>query len=351
MNLDNSYQENYVARNLLIECGIEPVLALDGLTEIAINSPERIFFDRGNDWEYIDVSKANYRNLELLAQSLAVSNSTGSSGHFNPIHSVTLPDGERGQIVLPPATLQGNISFTFRKPSKNRFGLDSYINSGRLSDFTIVDSIFNINNYDITPDQHMMMKYLKDRDMDSFFKKSVEMKLNHVTVGGTGSGKTSFEKAIVDLYPANKRYITIEDTHELDMPKHLNKVHLFYKEKGKGVTASQLIMAGMRMKPDHIFLTELRGEETWSYIEALNTGHNGSITSTHANSPSGVFSRLAGLIKASDVGQTLDLEFIMNTLRASIDIITFWDKTYMKQVYYNPEEKNEALLKLNGMSK
>lgn len=78
-------------------------------------------------------------------------------------------------------------------------------------------------------------------------------------VGATGSGKTTFMKAIADLFPANRRYITIEDTHELDLPNHPNHVHLFFKREGIGATAKDLIEAGMRMKPDHIFLTELRG--------------------------------------------------------------------------------------------
>jgi type IV secretion system protein VirB11 len=99
----------------------------------------------------------------------------------------------------------------------------------------------------------------------------------------------------------------------------------------------------MRMKPDHIFLAELRGDEAWSYIEALNTGHEGSITTIHANNTYASFSRLASIIKQSTVGLTLDMDLIQKTIKSSIDIILFFNKTYMTEVYFNPVEKMKIL--------
>ncbi|EFG7380218.1 Flp pilus assembly complex ATPase component, partial [Escherichia coli] len=193
----------------------------DGLTEVAINQPGRIWFERGNGWESQVNEDCNYSNLEMLAQSLSVKSHTGGIDQdYNaskPIHSVTLPDGERGQIILPPAAEDGTISFTIRKPSKSRFDLNSYINSGRLSDFEICGRAY-VKEKALTGEQLELLGFLKEKDMDRFFKKSVQMRLNHVMVGATGSGKTTFMKAIADLFPANRRYITIEDTHELDLP-------------------------------------------------------------------------------------------------------------------------------------
>ncbi|SYT48841.1 VirB11 [Klebsiella pneumoniae] len=351
--MSDNYHNFGVARNQLEKTGIAEVLRFDGLTEVAVNQPGRIWFERGRGWENISSDICNYSNLEMLAQSLSVKSNTGGIDQdyaaAKPIHSVTLPDGERGQIILPPAAEEGTISFTIRKPSKSRFDLGSYINSGRLSDFQICGRV-NEQAKELTSDQYQMLAYLKQRDMDRFFKKSVEMKLNHIMVGATGSGKTTFMKAIADLFPASRRYITIEDTHELDLPNHPNHVHLFFKREGIGATAKDLIEAGMRMKPDHIFLTELRGDEAWNYLGMLNTGHNGSLTSTHADdNPAAVNARLSSLIKESKVGSTLDYSLITNTVASTIDIISFWKGSYMTKIYYNPEEKNEAVMRMLGM--
>lgn len=108
-----------------------------------------------------------------------------------------------------------------------------------------------------------------------FFELAVEHHLNIVTVGGTGSGKTTFSKCLIDLYPASRRLFTIEDAHELTTPKHPNSVHLFFSPT---ITAKAVLSSCMRMKPDHLFITELRGDEAWDYLMALKSGHSGSVT-------------------------------------------------------------------------
>ena len=99
----------------------------------------------------------------------------------------------------------------------------------------------------------------------------------------------------------------------------------------------------MRLKPDHIFLAELRGNEAWSYLEALNTGHEGSISTIHANNTYASFSRLASIVKQSDVGMPVDMDLIMRTIKTSIDVILFFNHTRMTELYYEPEEKNRFL--------
>lgn len=355
--MDDFYDNSSIVRSQLARIGISELLAIDGLTEIAINQPGRIWFERGEGWESKVSENCNYTALETLAQSLSVRNSTGGIDAdakderiIKSIHSVTLPDGERGQIILPPSSEVGTISYTIRKPSKSRFPFSSYVDSGRLSNFEVCGRA-SVRNKALTQEQEEMLGFLKRGDADRFFKNSVKMKLNHVMVGATGSGKTTFMKAVADLFPANRRYITIEDTHELDLPNHPNHVHLFFKREGIGATARDLIEASMRMKPDHIFLTELRGHEAWNYLSMLNTGHNGSLTSTHSDdNPAAVYSRLSSLIKESSVGSTLDYSLISNTVASTIDIISFWKGSYMTKVYYNPEEKNEAISRLLGMA-
>ena len=160
--------------------------------------------------------------------------------------------------------------------------------------------------------------------------------LNIVTVGGTGSGKTTFSKALIDMYPVTRRLITIEDAHELTTPHHPNALHLFFSEV---IPAKAVLASSMRMKPDHIFLTELRGDESWDYLMALKSGHPGSVTSVHANDCRGALYKIGSYIKQSEVGQTLDFHYIMQEVMTTIDIVVFFKKTRLQELYYDPRNK------------
>jgi type IV secretion system protein VirB11 len=312
-------------RTLLKRAGIQEILDLELVTEVAINRPGEIWFEREGIWECSSVSHLDILLCNQLVQSLAIHN-------HGLISSVILPDGERGQIVLPPASEY--MSLTIRKlASKKRYTLSDYQKSGRLSCYKRIQKKKALEEF-----QKEMVMCLKKNNLHRFFELAVFHKQNLLFGGGTGSGKTTFSKAIVDLYSRKKRYITIEDVHELDMPYHPNKVHLFF---GKHITAKKLVESCMRMKADHIFMSELRGDETWSYLTLLNTGHNGSLTTAHFNDAKSAIARLAQLIKQSDVGLTLDYNFIYRTV--SIDIICVWQSSYLKEIHYEPEEQLNLL--------
>lgn len=333
-------QEELMAREFLSQLGIQTVLDYDGLTEIAINQPNRIWFERGNGWEFIDEPRCSFASLEKLATTLSVMSNDGIPLDFNnPVSSVILPDGERGQIVIPPMTENNCVSMTFRKPSKSRFTLSDYENTGRFTGYKTAK--MTTSESELTQEQEMLYTLYKNGNIKAFFEKAVEERLNILLVGGTGSGKTTVMKAIVDLYPTNRRLFTIEDVHELDLPKHPNHLHLFYKNKT--MPPKFVIESCMRMKPDHIFLAELRGEEAWSYIEALNTGHAGSVTTTHANDCYSAFNRIADLVKQSDTGRTLDYSHIFKAVRTSIDIVCFFKGSFLKEIYFDPFEKKRLL--------
>lgn len=325
--------------NLLLEkTGIRAYLDMEGLTEIAINRPNEIWFDRGNGWEVEKLPNLNYEHCLSLAKALATyAGLTVPLTDANPVASVIFPDGERGQIAIPPATESGIVSLTIRKPSLTRFSLNSYQGSGRFDNFKEMD----VTNIQLSDIQNKLLELKKSGDIESFFKLAVKNNLNILLVGGTGSGKTTVMKAMVDEYPTHKRLFTIEDVHELDLPNHPNHLHLFYKQGG--LTPKQIIEACMRMKPDHVLLAELRGDEAWTYLEMLNTGHEGSITTIHANNCYSTPARLAGLVKQSEVGQTLDYEHIMRTIKTSIDVIAFFKHTHLTELYYDPNEKNKLL--------
>jgi type IV secretion system protein VirB11 len=159
-------------------------------------------------------------------------------------------------------------------------------------------------------------------------------------VGGTGAGKTTFTKSLIDLYPHNKRIFTIEDAHELTTPHHANHVHLFFSPK---ISAKAVLASCMRMKPDHIFITELRGDESWDYLMALKSGHSGSVTSIYANDCRGALYKIGSYIKQSEVGRTLDFSYIMQEVETTIDVVAYFERTKLVELYYNPVRKNKLL--------
>lgn len=339
-SIDNSA----VARAMLAKTGIQAVLDMQGVTEVAVNQGGKIFYENHDGWQVIDAPECNYQNLKALANALTVfSGLKIPFGDNNPIASVVLPDGERGQILTAPATEAGTIPFTLRKPSKTRFTVDDYQTSGRFSKIQMAEAY----QKGTIPDfMQQMKKCQRIGDYAQFFKIAAAHNMNTIAVGGTGSGKTTFAKAYADLVPFDHRIITIEDVHELSLPYHWNHLHLFFDteyQKSGGISPKELIKSAMRMKPDHIFLTELRGDETWNYFEALNTGHNGSITSTHANDCRATIPRLTTLVMQSEIGKVLGEKYIMKTLSSALDVICFFKHTYMTEILFEPEKKLEAM--------
>ncbi|HFE3207869.1 P-type DNA transfer ATPase VirB11 [Providencia stuartii] len=329
-------------RTYLKKTGIQKYLDSEGVSEIIINQPKEIILENQHGWQYFEEAGATQTDLMALATALVTYNDVGAINTTQPIKSVVLPDGERGQIIIPPACMDGMFSMTIRKPSLTRFTLGDYVKSGR---FKTAKQAKRTTGELSEMQKALWTLYQQAQDntdlYEDFFRLGVQARCNFLIVGGTGSGKTTVGKAIADLFPHDRRIITIEDVHEMPLPYHRNKVHLFYK--AGGVQPRYLIESAMRMKPDHIFLAELRGDEAWSYIEALNTGHEGSITTIHANNTYASFARLASIVKQSQVGLTLDMDLIQKTIKSSIDIILFFNKTYMTEVYFDPFEKMKIL--------
>lgn len=312
-------------RELLRQYGIKEALEAD-VTEFAVNRPFEHWTESSRGWERFENPELSLTNLAGLATALAVFNQK-KLDRDSPIASMTLPDGERCQIVLPPACEDGRISLTIRKPSNSRFSLEDYQKSGRLE-----PSLTQLSD-EIAPWEEELLQLAEKRDFVKFFELAVHNKLNVVTVGGTGSGKTTFSKCLIDLYPTNRRLFTVEDAHELSTPKHPNCVHLFFSPT---LNAKAVLSSCMRMKPDHIFITELRGDESWDYLMALKSGHSGSVTSIHANDCRGALYKIGSYIKQSAVGQTLDFDYIMREVMTTIDVVVSFKNTQLTELYYDP---------------
>lgn len=321
------------ARVRVAQAGIADLLTMEGVTEVAINQCGRIFWEGSKGWEYRDDERASFDNLSSLAGELCFINNLNNLSRENPVASLSLPDGQRCQIITSPATLDNQLPFTIRIPSLSRRDIKSYKDSGRLRGFRRAERpTAELNE----TDKRLLELYHCD-DATDFFIEAIKAKKNIVLVGGTGSGKTTFMKSLADLYPALARIFTIEDTPEVSLPYHINHLSLFYK---RGVLPPRVIIeACMRMKPDHIFLAELRGEEVKAYLEALNTGHPGSITTVHANDAYDAFHRIADLLVENSLSGAFTYERAYRTVRKTIDIVAFWKGTYLTEIYFNPAEQ------------
>ena len=319
-------------REMMRKYGLADALQED-ITELAINKPGEHWTEGASGWLCCANPMLTIQNLQGLATAIGVFNNKPLN-RDNPIASLTLPDGERCQIVLPPVCEDGMVNMTIRKPSSSRFSLANYHDSGRLA-----PSLSSASD-DITAWEREMLAAARGKDFVRFFELAVEHHLNIVTVGGTGSGKTTFSKCLIDLYPITRRLFTVEDAHELTTPNHANSVHLFFSP---AISAKSVLASCMRMKPDHIFITELRGDETWDYLMALKSGHSGSVTSIHANDCRGALYKIGSYIKQSEVGQTLAFDYIMQEVMTTIDVVVFFEKTRLKELYFDPEKKLQLL--------
>jgi len=311
------------------------------ITEICVNRPWEIFVERESKWEQYTVPILTLDYLKSLATAAAVYIDS-EINDSRPFLSARLPDGERIQIVYPPACETGTISVTIRKPSQVRFNLAAYENQNFFAHIQPSSDA-------LTPDEQDLLE-LKDRkDYAAFLRRAVQLEKVIVVAGETGSGKTTFMKALVQAIPTDHRIITIEDVHELFLPDHPNHVHLFYPSEGDNnafSTPATCLKSCLRMKPTRILLAELRGAETFDFINICSSGHGGSITSCHAGSVELTFERMALMVLQNEQGRTLPHEVIRHLLYMTIDVVVHIHNDiysnhgrHITEIWYDPARK------------
>lgn len=270
---------------------INPLLMDPAISEVMVNGPNRVFVERSGKIELSDVT---FRDDEHVLQVIEkiVSPIGRRIDESSPMVDARLPDGSRVNAIIPPLSLVGP-TITIRKFSKDPFKIEDLIGFGTLT-----------------------------KEMATFIEACVKANLNIFVSGGTGSGKTTTLNVISSFIPNDQRIITIEDAAELQMWQE----HVISLEsrppniEGKGgITIRDLVRNSLRMRPDRIVIGEVRGAEALDMLQAMNTGHDGSLATGHSNSPRDMISRLETMVLLA--GIDLPVKAIREQIAGAIDVI------------------------------
>lgn len=305
------------------------------VTELVVNRPGELAVERPGGWEWRDAPELTETWLATLAKAAAAYTNQDVTDE-TPICSTVLPQGERCQVVLPPAAER--LSITVRKPSAVAFDLDAFARAGLFDAVALATD-------DLSVDETALMALRDAGDWPGFFRLAVKSRRNILISRATGSGKTTFAKGLVRLIPPEERLLTIEDARELVVP-HRNAVHLLYAKDGQGlakVGAKHLLESALRMRPDRILLQELRDGAAFFYLRNVNTGHPGSITTIHADSAVLAFEQLTLLVKESEGGRDLPRDDIRALLHLLVDVVVQMRRDCgrfrVSEVWYDPLRK------------
>ena len=310
---------------------LAPHLSAEGVTDFFINHVDSVYVADYRD----GVSKVNdpritVEFIEGLAKVIA---STSDKSNKLPIISSAFPTGERIELIQSEAAK--HTCLAIRKPTNKIFTIDELNGQG----------IFD--NASINPSREHIASDLCKQFLDTktpvadILKQAVESRLNIVISGATGSAKTTLSKALIQQIPKHERLITLEDAEELTTPDHENSVHLFYpRERSDGlITANTLLLSCLRFKPDRILLSEVRGAEAYDFLDSVNTGHPGAITTIHATSHLTAISRLVQMVRYSPAAQSLSEKDIEKRIVDQVDVFLHMEEKRLKTVYF-PRFKN-----------
>ena len=271
---------------------LDAIISDDTITEVMINGPENVYIEQNGRLFKLDKQFESQRKLEDIIQRI-VGLAGREVNQANPICDTRLPDGSRVNVVLPPSALNGPI-ITIRKFSKTPMTIEKLIQYGSIT-----------------------------REIADKLELLVKAKYNIFISGGTGSGKTTFLNALSNYIPKDERIITIEDSAELQITGVENLVSLETRNanaSGAGqITIRDLIKTSLRMRPERIVVGEVRGGEALDMLQAMNTGHDGSLSTGHANSTEDMLSRLETMVLQGAAG--LPLEAIRQQIASAVDII------------------------------
>src|SRR3990167_6326272 len=285
---------------------LRPFLEKDGVTEICINQPGGVFVESDGAFQYGQVPELSYPFLESLAALVAEFN-------HKPFPAVmvsgSLLNKERAQFVLPPACEKGKIICSIRRQQTKNLSLADYEAKG---------SFLSLQKQgDDKSKNKTLIELYRKRDYRAFVELAIKAKKNILICGGTGTGKTTFLNACLKEIPTHERLITVEDTREV-VTAQPNSANLLFNEEHEASSSLNIFKACLRLRPDRIFLSELRGAEVWPYLRAANSGHPGSLSTVHADSPEGAFMQLVFMMQQA--GSTSTEEQLKRYIQSIIHI-------------------------------
>ena len=307
------------------------IFSEDGVSELMINKPGEVWVENRGDLRMEIMPEIDIDHLLGLGRLVAQSTNQKISAEL-PLLSATLPNGYRIQVVFPPAVEPNMPAFSIRKGSTMNLTLDKYEEMGAF-DNTSTKEIVDENNAVLT-------KYINSGKIKEFIRHAVLCKKNIIISGGTSTGKTTFTNAALAEIPGEERLITVEDAREILLPNHSNRVHLLASKGGQGlakVTTQNLIEACLRLRPDRIIVGELRGSEAFSFLRAINTGHPGSISTLHADSPSMALEQLKLMVMQAGLGMPPDeiKKYIINVVDIVVQLKRAGrGKRYISEIYF-----------------
>ncbi len=294
---------------------LAPYLARPDVTDLYINRPGEIWVETlGGRIDRHDIPLLDETLLARLARQVAA-HSAQAISREHPLLAASLPDGSRIQVIAPPAT-RGTHALAIRKHVATGLSLSDYVAAGAF------DEARGDGSLDTALDFHSVAPAA----IADTLAQAVRSRRNILISGGTSTGKTTFLNALLREIPDSERLILIEDTPELDLT-HGNMVGLLAARGKLGeadVGAEDLLIAALRMRPDRIILGELRGPEAFTFLRAVNTGHPGSMTTIHADTPLRAIEQLALLVLQS--GSRLGWDDVHHYVRASIDLFVQLDR-------------------------
>jgi len=316
------------------------LFAEDGVSEISVNLPGEAWIENKGEMRVEKIPELNINHLKNLGKLIAQSTDQTISEE-TPLLSATLPNGYRIQVVFPPACELSTVVLSIRKGSIEQFTLDSYEKMGAFSQTK--SSILK------NPVDDILLKLLQENKIKEFISSSIKAKKNILLSGGTSSGKTTFANAALLEIPIMERLITCEDAREIQLPNHKNSLHLLSSRGGQGlakVTTQDLIEACLRLRPDRIIVGELRGAEAFGFLRAVNTGHPGSISTLHADSPEMAFEQLKLMVMQAGLG--MPPAEVKTYVKSVIDIVIQLKRAdkgvrYVSEIYFKNDPNRKKI--------
>ena len=318
---------------------LKQILEREGVNEVSINRPYEVWIEFKGDMIREELPTFDLEHLKSLGRLVAQATEQRLSEE-EPLLSATLPNGYRIQIVFPPACEQGCVVISIRKPSSLKWSLEDYDKMG-MFDSTAIGEVEDKNDL-------ILAKLLELNRIKDFMQRAVIYKKNIIISGGTSTGKTTFTNAVIRSIPTEERLITIEDAREVDLASHPNRVHLIASKGGQGrskVTTQDLIEACLRLRPERIIVGELRGSEAFGFLRAINTGHPGSISTLHADTPKMAIEQLKMMVMQAGLGMTPGeiTSYIKNVLDIVVQLKRgSKGRRYVSEVYFRAIHDEQA---------